>query len=183
MGTEEQAQGWRPATQTDPANSLPTQLCVPTPGWLTYAWKGQSGHGVLACLAHPSFSPLSGLYRSPQHHAMSVSFRQASQVSTQQQPHILLGGPVSSMSLGVPSSGKTFGTDVPVQFCVLAHSPQTGDLPGARLLCLPSDSALCLLHRTVPPSRQRLCSSHRSRVRNDQFGDSLSVTHSRRELK
>lgn len=63
-GTEEEVQGWSPATQTDPANSLPTQLCVQTPGWLTYAWKGQSGHVVLACLAHPSFSPLPGLHRS-----------------------------------------------------------------------------------------------------------------------
>lgn len=163
-GTEEQAQGWRPATQTDPANSLSIQLCVQTPGWLTYAWKGQSGRVVLDCLAHPSFSPLPCLHRSPQPHAMPVSFRQASQVSTQQQLHILLGGFVSSISLGAPSSGKSFGTDVPVQFCVLVRSLHTGDLPGARLLCLPSDSTLCLLHRTVPPSRQSSCSSHRSCV-------------------
>lgn len=84
---------------------------------------------------------------------------------------------------GCICSGKSFRTDVPVQFCVLACSPQTGDLPGARLLCLPSDGTLCLLHRTVPPSRQSFCSSHRSCVHTDQFGDSLSVTHSRRELK
>lgn len=122
---------------------------------------------VLACLAHPSFSPLPCLHRSPQRHAMPVSFRQASQVSSQQQLHILLGGSVSSISLGAPGcicSGKSFGKDVPVHFCVLARSPRTGDLPRARLLCLPSDGALCLLHRTVPPSRKSFYSSHHSCV-------------------